>query len=369
MSMMDRRLIKNFDYFLLTLLLAICTVGTMILYSATRGMEADPMYYVRRQLIFLSLGLGLILLICFIDYINFSNWARYIYAGSLVLLVVVLVAGTTTRGSMRWISIGFFEMQPSEIAKIALIIMLAKLLADKEGKFAGFPDLVPALIVTAIPMGLIFLQPDLGTSLVFVAVMMGMLYAVGVAGRYLAILAGSGLAAAPLLWFFFLEDYQKMRLMVFSNPDMDPTGSGWQLLQSMIGIGSGGPLGKGLFQSTQVRLQFLPDHYTDFIFSVLGEELGFAGAIGLLILFFLLIYRILWIGAHSKDQFGALICCGVAVLFTFQVLVNVGMTISIMPVTGLPLPFLSYGNNALLINLISVGLVLNVGMRRHKIQF
>lgn len=367
--MMDRRLIKNFDYFLLILLLAICAVGTLILYSATRGMEADPMHYVRRQLIFLGLGVGIMLLVCFIDYINFSNWARYIYLGSGVLLVLVLVAGTETRGSMRWISIGFFEMQPSEIAKIALVIILAKLLADKEGKFSGFPDLVPALIAAGIPMVLVFLQPDLGTSLVFIAVLIGMFYAAGVAGRYLAVLAGAALAAAPLFWFFLLKDYQKMRLMVFTNPDMDPINYGYQLLQSMIGIGSGGPLGKGLFESTQVRLHFLPDHYTDFIFAVLGEELGFAGAVGLLILFALFIYRILWIGAHSKDQFGALICCGVAVMFSFQVLVNIGMTISVMPVTGLPLPFLSYGNNALLINLISVGLVLNVGMRRHKIQF
>lgn len=368
---MDRRLIKNFDFSLVLLVLALCAVGTLTLYSATHAMDSlsDPLHYVRRQVIFLGVGFVLMLLICFTDYINFSNWARYLYAGNLVLLVLVLVIGTATKGSTRWISIGFFDLQPSEIAKLVLIITLAKLLSEREGKWGGFQELLPALIAVFVPMGLIFAQPDLGTSLVFAALLMGMLYMAGARSRHLLIMSGAGLAAAPLLWFYLLQDYQQNRLMVFLNPEIDPAGAGWQLLQSMIGIGSGGLLGKGLYGSTQVRLQFLPEHYTDFIFSVFGEELGFAGAAVLLLLYFCLIYRILWIGAHSKDQFGALLCCGVAIMFTFQILVNIGMTISIMPVTGLPLPFMSYGNNAFLVNLISVGLVLNVGMRRHKIQF
>ncbi|MEW5785826.1 MAG: rod shape-determining protein RodA [Bacillota bacterium] len=370
MPMMDRRLIKNFDFYLVLLVLILCAVGTLILFSATRGMElSDPLHFVRRQVMITACGLAGMFALCFVDYINFQNWARYLYAGNLVLLTLVLFLGRTAKGSMRWITVGFFDLQPSEIAKIVLIIILAKLLANREGKFYFFQDLMPSLLAAALPMGLIFLQPDLGTSLVFSAILIGMFYVAGVRSKHMLALAGAGLIAAPLAWFFLLQDYQKSRLMVFINPEMDPTGAGWQLLQSMIGIGSGGPFGKGLFESTQVRLQFLPEHYTDFIFSVFGEELGFVGAAGLLIIFFLLIYRVLWIGTHAKDQFGALLCCGVAVMFTFQVLVNIGMTISIMPVTGLPLPFLSYGNNAMLVNLISIGLVLNVGMRRHKIQF
>jgi len=371
MVTLDRRLIKNFDFVLLLLLLVICAVSTLMLFSATRFMEdlPSPLHFVQRQLFFLSAGLVIMFLVCFIDYINFNTWARYIYAGNVFLLVLVPLIGTETRGAMRWISIGYFELQPSEISKIALVIILAKILADKEGIFTGFQDLLPAFAATAIPAGLIFLQPDLDTALIFIAVLMGMFYSAGVSGRHLAAIIGSGLAAAPVIWFFLLEEYQKMRLMVFVNPGMDPLQSGYQLLQSLIGIGSGGLLGKGIFQGTQARLEFLPDHYTDFIFAVLAEELGFVGAAGLMVLYILIIYRILVIGTHSKDQFGALICFGVAILFTVQILINVGMTIGIMPVTGLPLPFLSYGNNALLINLFSVGLVLNVGMRRHKIQF
>lgn len=369
--MVDRRLIKNFDYTLVLLVMALCAVGALTLYSATRGLDGlpDPLHFVKRQALFFGVGLACMVAVCLMDYINLANWTRYLYAGNLVLLALVLLFGHEVKGAQRWIQIGFFDLQPSEIAKIVLIITLARLLAEKQGKFSGFQDIFIPLLATLVPMGLIFLQPDLGTALVLIAVLMGMLYITGVHRRYLLALCLAGAAAAPLSWFFLLKDYHKARLLLFLNPELDPTGLGWQLLQSMIGIGSGGPFGRGLFNSTQVRLQFLPEPHTDFIFSVFGEEMGFAGAAVLLLLFFLLIYRILWIGSHSKDHFGALLCCGVAIMFTFQVLVNVGMTISIMPVTGLPLPFLSYGNNALLVNLIAVGLVLNVGMRRHKIQF
>ena len=373
MAMLDRRLIKNIDYFLLVLLLAICVLGAVIQYSTARGLDgtAEALQFMQRQGVFLCVGFFLMIFICFIDYVNFVNWAHYIYAFSLILLILILVPGVGEKefGATRWISLGFFYLQPSEIAKFALIVVLAKVLSAKEGIFNGFRDLLPALLATAVLMGLIFSQPDLGTALVFMAVLLGMLYTAGVAGRYLAALIGAGMATAPLFWFFLLKDYQKLRLMVFLNPEMDLTDSGWQLLQSMIGIGSGGPLGKGLFQSTQVRLQFLPFPKTDFIFSVLGEELGFIGAIATLILLFLLIYRILWIATQAKDKFGALLCTGVAVMFTFQVLVNIGMTIGVMPITGLPLPFISYGNNAFLVNMMAVGIVFNVGMRRHKIQF
>lgn len=368
---MKRRLIKNFDFYLLLSVIALCAAGTLTLYSATHGMEGlpDPFYFVKRQLLFMGAGAALMLLVCLIDYVNFRNWAGYLYVITLPLLILVLIVKDVDKGAMRRIQIGFFDLQPSEIAKLIIIIVLARLLADKEGKLPYFQDLLPSLAATALPMVLIFLQPDLGTSLVFLAVLLGMLYMAGAQGSHLAALVGSGLAAAPLFWFFLLKGYQKDRLLVFINPELDPTDKGLQLLQSMIGIGSGGPFGKGPFNSTQVRLGFLPEHYTDMIFSVFGEEMGYVGAVALLLLYFFLIYRILLIGARAKDHFGALICCGVAVMFFFQVLVNIGMTISIMPITGIPLPFMSYGNNALLVNLTAVGLVLNVAMRRHKIQF
>lgn len=369
--MLDRRLIRNFDVTLVLLVLVICAIGMVTLYSATHGMSevADPYHYVKRQAIFLGLGIACMLAICFSDYINLTNWVRYLYVANLALLILVLILGTETKGSMRWISIGFFDLQPSEIAKVIVIITLAKLLADREGRFERFSNVMPAILATALPMLLVFFQPDLGTSLVFIAVLMGMLYLAGVRARYLLYMVAAGAVVAPLLWFSFLQEYQKMRLMVFVDPAMDPIHYGYQIIQSMISIGSGGLLGKGFCESSQSRLQFLPEFHTDFIFSLFGEEFGFIGAIVLILLYFLLIYRILWIGTHSKDRFGSLICWGVAIMFFFQVLVNVGMTISIMPVTGLPLPFMSYGNNALLVNIIAIGLVLNVGMRRHKIQF
>ncbi|HPU01442.1 MAG TPA: rod shape-determining protein RodA [Bacillota bacterium] len=369
--MLNRRLIRNFDFYLLLIVIALCAVGTFTLYSATRNMEGlpDPLYFVKRQLLFMGVGAAIMLLVCFIDYVNFKNWTGYLYGANLVLLGLVLVIGEVEKGAMRRIPIGFFDLQPSEIAKVIIIITLARLLAEKEGQFPYFRDLFPSLAATALPMALIFLQPDLGTSLVFLAILLGMLYVAGAQGRHLGLLIGSGVAVSPIFWFYLLEEYQKNRLIAFINPELDPTDKGWQLLQSIIGIGSGGLLGKGPFNSTQVRLGFLPDHYTDMIFAVFGEEMGYVGAVSLLLLYTLLIYRIFWISTQAKDQFGALLCCGVAVMFFFQVMVNIGMTISLMPVTGIPLPFMSYGNNALLVNLTSIGLVLNVAMRRHKIQF
>ena len=285
MPMMDRRLIKNFDFYLLLLVLTLCAVGTVTLYSATHVMEelSDPMYYVRRQLMVTAFGLAAMLIVCFIDYINFQNWARYLYLGGLALLALVLVMGSVRKGSMRVIPIGFFDLQPSEIAKFMIIVMLAKLLADREGHFHSLQDLMPSLLATALPMGLILLQPDLGTSLVFMAILAGMFYVAGVKKREMLILAAGGLVAAPLAWFFVLHDYQKMRLMVFLNPGMDPTGTGLQLLQSMIGIGSGGLFGQGLFESTQARLRFCRNTIPILSFRFSGRD-GLYRAVALLLL-------------------------------------------------------------------------------------
>ncbi len=371
--MINQQQLKNFDIPLLLLTLAITAVGVVMLFSATHFFEhmGDVFYFVKRQSMWLFMGIGSVIVICLLDYANFYYWSRYIYFLAFVLLVLVLFIG---RGSaqapeiLRWISLGFIDIQPSEYAKLALIIMLSKYLSDRQKYLENFWELVPAFLYTGLFMGLIFLQPDLGTSLVFGAILMGCFIAAGVKARHLWGIIGAGIAAFPVLWQF-LGDGQKYRLLVFIDRGYDPLGAGYQLLQSIIAVGSGGPWGRGLLEGPQVQGGFVPEHHTDFIFSVLAEELGFAGSAGLLVLFFLLIYRILWIGGQSKDTFGMFICCGVAVMLAFQVIVNVGMTIGIMPITGLPLPFLSYGGNALLVNFLSIGLVLNVGMRRQKIQF
>lgn len=367
--MIDRRLLKNFDYLLLLLTLILCAYGIIVLSSATQGLSStDPLLYVRKQLTWVGAGMGMLLLVISIDYINYYRWAWYFYAVNMIFLGLVLFFGRELEGASRWIDLRFFDFQPSELAKLIVIITLARLLVDGEERMSGFFSTWPFFLHILPPVFLIFLQPDLGTALVFFVIFLGMLYMAGVPLRNMAIYIAAGAAMIPLLWSRLME-YQKMRLLVFINPEMDPLGYGYQLMQSMIAIGSGGIWGKGLSEGTQARLQFLPEQHTDFIFSVLGEELGLLGAVLLLALYFWLIYRILKIGSYSKDSFGALICTGVATMFTFQILVNIGMTVSVMPVTGLPLPFMSYGGSSMILNMLSIGVVLNVGMRRHKIQF
>ncbi len=367
--MFDRRLLKNFDYQLLLVMLVLCFYGLLVLNSATQGLNAaDPSAFVRRQVIWMAAGFAGMMLALSLDYINYYRWALYLYLCNIIFLFLVLVIGREGGGAYRWIDLRFLDFQPSELAKLIIIITLARVLVDQQEHVKNLAGLLPLLAHVFAPMFLIFLQPDLGTGLVLIVIFLGLLYMGGVPWRHFLLLVAAGLAVLPLLWSQMLS-YQKMRLLVFVNPELDPLGYGYQLMQSMIAIGSGGIRGKGLFEGTQARLQFLPEQHTDFIFSVLGEELGLLGGVLLLCLYFFLIYRILKIGALSKDNFGALLCTGVATMISFQVLVNIGMSLGIMPVTGLPLPFMSYGGNSMMLHMISVGVVLNVGMRRFKIQF
>ena len=221
----------------------------------------------------------------------------------------------------------------------------------------------------ALPTLLIFIQPDLGTSLVFAAITFGMLYISGLKMQLVKRAFLAFVVVFPFIWFFVLHSYQKMRILVLFNPDVDPYGSGYHVIQSKISIGSGGFIGQGLFEGTQSQLNFLPENHTDFIFSVIGEELGFIGAIFVLFLFFVLLYRTLMISRSSGDAFGSLLACGIFSMWLFQIFINVGMTLGIMPVTGIPLPFMSYGGSALLMNLLCVGLLMNIYLRRKKLMF
>lgn len=367
--MINRHLLKRFDFFLLFLTVGVSVYGLVIIYSATRAMDLpDPYYLVVRQAIWLGVGLAGILAVNFFNYNFFAKWSKYFYAFILVLLGVVLVIGRGP-GVRSWIDIGIIDIQPSEHAKLILIIFLARILSDKKSRLENrFTAIIMPLVYTFVLVGLVSLQPDLGTAMVLVAILLGMLFVAGTGWRYLFFLVGAGLVLMPIMWHF-LKDYQKMRLIVFLNPGADPLGAGYQLTQSMIAIGSGWLWGKGLFEGSQARLMFLPEQHTDFIFSVLGEELGFVGAVVLLVVYMVIIYRIFWISSRAMDSFGALVCSGVAFMLVFQIMVNIGMAIGIMPVTGLPLPFMSYGGNSLLVNCLSIGLVINIGMRRHKTQF
>jgi rod shape determining protein RodA len=368
--MIDKRLFKRLDYPFLILVILITALGIVIISSATHAnpFTGGDYHFVKMQLIWFLLGLGVMIVVISIDYRTFGRLSNIIYGVNIILLLLVLLIAKPTMGAARWISVGPFRFQPSEFAKIAVILTLARYLEKKEGKINNVKELLLLLIYVGIPTAMIMKQPDLGTSLVLIAIFFGMIFIGGVNFKLILGLISSGIFLAPIMWSF-LKTYQKKRILVFLNPNMDPLGAGYHVIQSKIAVGSGGFLGKGLYQGTQNQLNFLPEQHTDFIFSVLGEELGFVGGAFLLILYMLLILRGLHLATKSRDMYGMLIIIGVIVMFTFHIFINIGMTIGIMPVTGLPLPFMSYGGSSFLTNMIAVGLVLNVGMRRYKILF
>lgn len=346
--------------------------------SASYSMNPDDrFFFVRRQLLWLLLAVVAAAVVRVIDYRVLVAWAGPLYVLNLALLGVVVLVGREAQGAQRWIPLGSFAFQPSELAKFTVIVTLAAHLGRREAPLRGLLEAVPYVLHVALPMLLILLQPDLGTSLVLGAVLLGMLYAAGVpGGRLAAVVVAGVLLVAGAIWAHFawgfplpLREYQLNRLLVFLQPGRDPLGAGYHLLQSKIAIGSGDFWGKGLFYGTQNQLNFLPNRHTDFIFSVIAEELGFAGGIALLGLYCYVVYRIARVARVAPDLRGGLICVGVATMLTFHVLVNVGMTMGIMPVTGIPLPFVSYGGSALVSSMMAVGLVLNVYGRRHRIRF
>lgn len=372
-----KRYWRNLDIPLVLSVLALMVLGAIVVYSAsyTRLLTTgDPFHYVKRQVLFGFVGtIGLIFTL-FIDYRVWRRWYKLIYGANLIMLSTVLLLGTTVSGSQRWFRIGSQNIQPSELAKLAIILVLARFL-EKPENFKGWKILYPLLLV-APPMGLIILQPDMGTSMVFVGILFSMLYLAGAKTAHVLGLGitGIGLMLTTIYLSFhnivsIIKPYQVTRLLVFLNPYSDPTGSGWNVIQSMIAIGSGGFFGKGLLQGSQNQLSFLPANHTDFVFSVLAEEFGFIGAITLLTLYLVVIWRGLRIAGMAKDRFGMLLAAGSVSMFVFQLIINVGMTLGIMPVTGLPLPFITSGGSTMLTSLLGIGIILNVGLRRAKIMF
>jgi len=280
---------------------------------------------------------------------------------------MVILIGSEGGGAQRWMDLGPFRFQPSEFAKIFMIISSANLLVKKTN-INEATNLISIAIHFAMPTLLVAKQPDLGTALILMAIMVGMVFIAGIEYKVMAGLFGAGVLLLPVIWRF-LDPYQKKRLSVFINPYADPLGDGYNVIQSKITIGSGKLLGKGLFQGPQNKLDFLPAKHTDFIFAVIGEELGFVGGVVLISLFALLIYLSVKVAFNARDLLGTYMVVGIASMWTIQILVNIGMNIGLMPVTGIPLPFVSYGGSAFIVNMMSAGLVLNVGMRRKKILF
>ena len=368
--MLSNRLIRKLDFTLIAAVVGIIAVSLIIIGSATHiNTPSDERYwFVQRQGIFAIVDCILVFFMLHFDYKILQRYGNALYIFNIVMLVAVMVLGQSALGAQRWIQIGPITLQPSEFSKIIMIISLATILDKRMGKLNTFKDLLPVAAYVGLPFLLVMKQPDLGTALVFMAIFFGMIFAAGVNLRLLMIIFGAGIACMPIFWHF-LKDYQKMRIMVFMDPNVDPLGSGYHIIQSKIAIGSGMLFGKGLFGGTQSQLNFLPENHTDFIFAVIGEELGFIGATFVLILYFIMLYRGSKVANEARDNFGALLAVGITSMLTFHVLVNVGMTAGIMPVTGIPLPLMSYGVSSLTTNLVAVGILLNIYMRRQKIMF
>ncbi|WP_227767613.1 rod shape-determining protein RodA [Zhaonella formicivorans] len=381
--MIEKKLLKNLDWVFLLAVIAILIMSALVLASASSSVVPDdPYYYARKHLLYIATGLGLMFFAAGFNYVQLARMQRFLYVLNLLFLGAVLVPGVgkVSNGAQSWIGIGSFTLQPSEFAKVFLIITFAQFLVSRQGRLNTFKDLIPCFLYVAGPLVLIFAQPDLGTSLVFIAIMFGMMLVAGANPKILALLFFGGIfLIVAVLWLHFhlkvpipLEDYQIMRLVVFLDPYADGKnglGAGYNIIQSLVAVGSGGFWGKGLFKGTQGQYNFLPYHHTDFIFSIIGEELGFVGGMLLLILYFILLYRALRIAMQAKDLYGVLLVTGVVSMLTFHILENIGMAIGMMPITGIPLPLFSYGGSNMWANLLALGIILSVNLRRQVIPF
>jgi rod shape determining protein RodA len=360
---------RHADLLLLLSTLGISALGALMILSSTRGTDPDAydLSYLRRQVVFIGMGLATMILVASFDYRRLRDWAWVPYGVMLVLLGLVLTGlGTERRGSQAWFQVGAFQLQPAELAKVVVIVAVAALLARAEtplrARWVG-----GALALLAVPMGLILLQPDMGSALVFVAIAMGLLLIGAARLRHLVVLTAAGvIGVIGVLNSDMLEDYQRDRLTVFLDQDHRLGQETYNLNQAKIALGSGGAGGKGLFEGTQTRLGIVPEQHTDFIFTALGEELGFAGCATVLGLFWVLCWRIWRTAQMARDRFGMLLCAGVLAMLVFQVFQNVGMTMGIMPITGIPLPFMSYGGSSVITAWAALGLVLNVHMHRFR---
>jgi rod shape determining protein RodA len=363
---------RHLDVVLLGCVVAIACLGALMVYSATRGPTAPySLTFLEKQGLYVAIGLGVLAVTTAVDYRVFRDWSLFLYFASCGLLALVVSPfGSTSKGAQSWFQLGSFQLQPSEIAKVALIVALAAVASQFRGEI-DLRRFCVLLVLAGLPLGLIMLQPDLGTALVMTAITAGILLVGGARSKHLLLLAlvvilGAGFA----LHSNVLKEYQTARLTSFlaenvsTKNDPELAQARYNADQSQTAIGAGGPLGEGLFKGSQTRLGNVPEQHTDFIFTAVGEQLGFAGAGTLLALFCIMVWRI-WRTAHlARDEFGMLVCVGVLAMLMFQIFENVGMTMGIMPITGIPLPFVSYGGSSTIAEFAAIGLVLNVHMRR-----
>ncbi len=367
---MTKTILRRTDLTLLAATAGIIIMSLVIIGSATHvNTPGEERYwYVARQGLFAAVNIAFAAFLMNFDYKMLQGYGNKLYIFNLIMLLAVMLVGQSALGAQRWISIGPISIQPSEFSKIIMIVSLATMLEERVGKLNNIHDLLPVAAYVGVPFLLVLKQPDLGTSLVFMAIFLGMVFVSGINLRLLGGMFAAGIAMMPILWHF-LKDYQKMRIMVFMDPNVDPLGSGYHIIQSKIAIGSGMLFGKGLFEGTQSQLNFLPENHTDFIFAVVGEELGFIGVVCLLLLYLVVLWRGAQIAKDAGDMFGRLLAVGITSMLAFHVLVNVGMTLGIMPVTGIPLPLMSYGISSLTTNIMAIAILLNIQLRKKKLEF
>jgi len=362
------------DWWLLGAVAVLVVVGTLLVWSATVARDdltgGDPQAYLRRQLVNVAIGAVLFVLVLATDHRWIRIVAPLVYLASVVGLVLVLVMGSTINGSRSWIDLGPLSVQPSEFAKLAVVIGMALLVAERaEGSWrrgVGTTEVVGMLLIAGLPAALILLQPDLGTMLVLTATVFGVIALSGAPRRWLVGLTVAGVGGAVVAVVAgVLADYQVDRFLAFTDPGLDPRGAGYNTEQARIAVGNGGLFGQGLFDGSQTRAGFVPEQHTDFVFTVAGEELGLLGAGLLIALLGVVVWRALVIAAETDDVFGRIAAGGIACWFGFQAFQNVGMCLGIMPVTGVPLPFVSYGGSSMFANLLAVGLLMNIHLRTH----
>ncbi len=362
--MFDRRLAQNFDWLLLIIILLIVASGLMTLYSAARaGLETTQSFFFK-QLLWYCLGI-MVMISSFL--IHFKRLDYYAYAGyflCIILLVAVIFAGKYVAGARRWLVFGPITLQPSELAKLGVIVVLARYYS-RSVTMDGLRlrDLILPALMTLVPFLLIAKQPDLGTAMMILLIAATMTVFAKIEKKALIAIMSIGLICIPMTWFL-LKEYQKRRIMTFLEPDMDPLGAGYHILQSKIAIGSGMLSGKGFLKGTQNALSFLPEHHTDFIFSVLAEDWGFIGSAAVIFLFIFLITWCLNIAHNCKDQFGIFLVIGITALIGWEVFINIGMVMGLMPVVGIPLPFISYGGSAVITKMLCIGILMSISMRR-----
>jgi len=366
--MFDRRLIQNFDWTLLFITLLLTAVGLLTLFSAARaGFDVTQAFYFK-QLMWYGAGFVIMIASFLVSYKRFDQYAYTAYAICIFLLTAVLLVGKLVAGSKRWLVFGPISLQPSELAKVAVIIVLARYYSRTAStKGMRLRDLIIPMLLIAVPFFLIVKQPDLGTAVMILLIAASLTVFIKIEKRAMLAIVSFGTVTVPMIWML-LKGYQKQRILTFLEPDRDPLGAGYHIIQSKIAIGSGMLSGKGFLKGTQNALSFLPEHQTDFIFSVLAEDWGFIGSAAVLFIYLMLIVWSLNIAHGCRDPFGALMAIGITALIGWEVFINIGMVMGLMPVVGIPLPFISYGGSAILSMMLCIGILMNISMRKYLIE-